>query len=211
MKTIEKTIELNKKWWLQRLADRELTYRSLAARVDLSGPDVSRIINSQRNIKVEEAERIAKALKVDLAEVLKRATAQAPLQRYEKKETKGSPYVNIIGWVDASGHIIKGEGGVIMDRRVVRPARMGADTVAVRIMAPGLVYQWIAYYQKLDYVHDKAVRALCVVETVDGRWMFRRVMRGPTASKYELLNFDGEPVETTGLKTASPVLWMKQE
>lgn len=201
--------ERNKRWFQNKLEERDLTYRSLAAMMDMNGPDVSRIINGQRNIRADEATRLAKILRVPVEDILKRATATSPISRYEKSDVKRSPYVAVVGYVDESGAVKKGGTATAAERRVTRPSRAGDDTVALRLLDMGPLNGWLLYYAPLTYVHDKAVGSMCVVETEDGRKLLRHVQSSGRAKQFKLLDFTCNKEELIELKTAAPIIWMK--
>jgi transcriptional regulator with XRE-family HTH domain len=201
--------ERNKRWFQNKLEERDLTYRSLAALMDMNGPDVSRIINGQRNIRAEEAGRLAKILRVPVEDILKRAAATSPISRYEKSDVKRSPYVAVVGYVDESGVVKRGGTASATERRVTRPARAGDDTIALRLLDMGPLNGWLLYYAPQGYVHDKTVGSLCIVETDDGRKLLRHVQATGRAKQYKLLDFTCNKEEISELKSASPIIWMK--
>lgn len=208
---IEKLVRSNKKWWTDRLLDRELTYRSFAAKIGLAGPDVSRIINSQRNVKAEEAVLISKVLKVPLEDVVSHGVAHAPIQRYERKETKDTSYTKVVGWADMNGQIIRGAKGRQVEKNVLRPAKMTKDAVALRIMTPGPFQGVVAYFYETDIVHEKAMHNRCVVTTKDGRELLRFVSPGKTARDVTLMSLDFKDEERTAIKSAAPIIWFRPE
>lgn len=208
---IDRRVKARKKWWTNVMWDAGLSNRALAALVDLDFGAVNRIINSKRSIKVEKAHKFAKALHVDLEAILRVAPALISEKRTEIKETKGTPYTKVVGWIDEDGNIVKFDRDAVIEKNVTRPARMDAEGVAMRIMDLSLRRGWLVYCEKVDYVHDKAVGNLCVVETVDKQKLLRFVQRTNKARRYELLTMDGKSTGIAELKTAAPVLWIKPD
>jgi hypothetical protein len=207
----QKLIKSNKRWWSALMADHGYTCRSLGSMVGLSGADISNIMNSHRNIKASEAVAFARIFNLDMGEFVYRAQALAPKQRAPREGEKKSPYTPVVGWVDGKGAIIKLGKDAIMEKPVVRPARGDADTKAVRIMNGGDMHGWIAYYQSLDYVHDKAKGALSVVETTTRRKMLCYLQPGGKGPSYRIISLDKQREENVNLKTAAPVVWLKPE
>lgn len=204
----DRRIISNKAWFQDQLADHGLTYRSFAAKMGIHPPDASRIINSQRNIKADEAVKMAKIFNVGVEEILKRSMAMAPIVRNERTGPKRSSHTEVIGVANEEG-VISDAGGY-GERRVIRPAKAAENTVAIRVRTPPFS-GWIAYFEPIEYVNEYAVGHLCVVETYDGKQLLRLVGRSASARVYTLAHPLTGFIETYELRSAALVTWLRQE
>lgn len=211
MVSIDET-ERNKRWFQKQLELNDFTYRSLAAKLNLSGPDVSRIVNGQRNIQADEVAKMARLLNVSVDDILKRSKATAPIERYERNSIKRSPYTSLIGAVGPGGAITKAMGGKMGSRKVMRPARVGDDCVAVTVADVGSMWlDWVFYFTPLDYIHEKSAGKICAIVDADGEQFLGLVQPTGGEKNFQIFSLDGREIKNTKIKSASPISWARQE
>lgn len=211
MVSIDET-ERNKRWFQKQLELNDFTYRSLAAKLNLSGPDVSRIVNGQRNIQADEVVKMARLLNVSVDDILKRSKATNPIERYERNNIKKSPYATLIGAVGPGGAITKTLSGKMGSRKVMRPARVSEDCVAVIMVdVASLWLDWVFYFTPVDYIHEKAAGKMCAIVDAEGEQFLGFVQPAGGEKNFQIFSLDGQEIKKTKLKSASPVCWARQD
>ncbi|CAB5144577.1 HTH_XRE domain containing protein [uncultured Caudovirales phage] len=73
--------KVDTRWFKNRIADRHMSQRKLAATVGMDPGALSLAFHGKRKLSADEVSELARILKVDAAEVLTRAGAGAPTVR----------------------------------------------------------------------------------------------------------------------------------
>lgn len=201
--------EIDTRWFKDRLADRDLTQRKVAATLDLDPAAVSLLLKGVRRMQIDEAARMAELLGVTLDEVMAHAGIEPPL------EARGT--VPIVGWVADDGEVHPGR--IAAPRRAPLPPLMHADTVALRLqMTPGefsMMDGWLMYYAPEDRVVPEAVGRMAVVQlAAKGPRYVRILNRGYAAGKWTLTSpfrpwEERFRIEDVKIDWACPVAWIR--
>lgn len=208
----DESVYVDTHWFQAQLADKRLSQRKLAAMMGLDPAAVSLMLRGKRKMVAGEVAVVARLLGVPVDEVMRHAGIDTGLIERGVSSGLGSGAgagagVPVVGWVDASG-VVKAErsaGPAV----VVRPPVSG-DLEAVRIQTDGLYDGFVLYYRPCEGVSLEAVGQMCIVETVEGLRLVRYVKRGYEPGKYAIGGWRQDKIDDVGLKTATPILWMKQ-
>jgi hypothetical protein len=116
--------------------------------------------------------------------------------------------VEVRGWVDGHGvvHFEPAKGPGVVER----PPGVPAGSVALRLQTEDLWDGWLAFYRPADSVTIDAVGQMCVVELESGETRLRFVSRDYEPGKWAIGGALWEREEGVVLRSASPVLWLKQ-
>lgn len=176
---------------------RGLLQKHLAEHLGITIAQVSRLEKGDRQLKMAEATRLAGFLNVPLGALLD-AGAQVS--------------VPVVGYVGAGAEVFplddlpESEGM----RRVNCPPNLDPrKTVAVEIrgdsMAP-IGDGWLAFYTR-DPEHGPSdvLGHLCICKLTDGRTLLKRIKRGYSEGRYNLLSTNAEMIEDAELEWAAPV------
>jgi hypothetical protein len=199
--------KIDKPWFLNQLRNQSKTASELAKYLKLDPSAVSRMLNDQRDMTMEEAAKTASFLGQPITEVMEHAGI--PLSELNPKDTG---MVRIFGTVNA-------EGMINMDPPKVAPyapipPSMSAHTIALRMLMEGTplahVHGWVLYYEPVKEIPVEAIDRLCVVK-IEGEdhLCVRLVKRSFESGKYRL-SFPWTREESDEkIESASPILWMK--
>lgn len=189
-------------WFVRRLGELGETQRALARFLEADPSTVSKMLSGLRRIRLEEAERLARFLRVPLLEVLEHAgVALEGLGG----SAAGAP---LVGFVDGAGRIRPHRGG---SETILLPL---ADTVAahpelvaLRLDDPeSLMDGWTFFYAPSSRVEAGAVGRLAVVRSRGGRGESLAVVEAGAAPDSFLVNrFDGSQASLR-LTSAAPVV-----
>lgn len=177
-----------------------MTVDQLSERSGYSSSGVRAIENGQNKLRWEAAEAFAPILGVNPAWLL---TGQG------EGEGEGFPMVRIIGIVgaDAGGEVIQTTGQAGYDMAPLPP---GGSAQAVALEVRGRSMRAIADDGTLIYFEDQVnpptrdmLGGYCIVETEDGRVLFKRLMRGSAPGLYDLESQNAPLLEDVRLKWAA--------
>jgi transcriptional regulator with XRE-family HTH domain len=197
---VEKT-GINTKWFLDRLADKDMSARRLALLIGMNPSAMSRTLNGGRKMQMDEAADIARVLGRPFDEVVMHAGIAAP------REIRSAVRLN--GMASAEGFI--GHVGKTAPRTVERPGGTPEDIRGVMIRAPGTVFEgWVAYYVPTARLEPDAVGRLSVVQMADGKKCLRVLVKGFERGKWTLVPLSaGAPLTDVDVEWAAPVLWIR--
>lgn len=194
---------VDKRWFVQRIADKQLSQRKIAGILKLPPSAVSLTLASKRDMAMSEAVQWARILGVPLDEVLRRAGVEPPKE--------GGTTVPIVGWVDESGeiHMEKVQG----PKTAPRPVEVPQDAVALRIQDGGPMDGWLAYFVPGDHLEPDAVGRWSVSKVTNGPQYLRVLQRGYESGKWSLQPMrpavDVKKIENVKVDWACPVFWIK--
>lgn len=196
--------DLDTDWFTDKLAERQMSQRALARLLGVDHASVYRLLRGKRQMRMDEAARIASLLGVDVSEVLAHTGVRVG--------PAGDRTVGLMGWVDGDGevHLYDGER-----ERIPAPPELPEDAMAVRVQAQGGAYQaidgWVYFTTKPESPTQAILGRLAVVECDRGIQMLRFVRRGYRSGTYNLLaSFAGVvAIENAHLEWAAPVLLIR--
>lgn len=186
----------------QRLAEKKL---SASAASRLAGLSEDAIRNMRRAIEKDERQGVSTATILALAPVLG-TTAGWLLDGAGTDET---PYVRIIGLIgaDSGGEVVYVTGQEAHDTAPVPP---GGTTDSVALEVKGHSMRAIAEDGALIYFEQQRTPPTpdmigypCVVETEDGRVLFKRLLKGSGPGLYDLESYSGPTLSDVRLVWAA--------
>lgn len=193
--------DVDKAWFREKLAEKGKTQRALARYMELDPSGVSLLLDGERRMQLDYAEKIARFLGEPAAEVVRRSGLDI-----ERRSAGGQAdkRIQITGYVDGAGeiHLTKPTGST-----TAIPATTPADAVAVRMeggFAPGAA---IVYVPAAE-ISVEAIGRLSVIEIKGGT----KYLGVPTTS-HERGRFNvslpKSNMNDIEMKSATPVLWLR--
>jgi len=124
----------------------------------------------------------------------------------------------IIGVIGAGGIITPPSGSV--SERDGAPLPPGAPR-GVQALVVGGDAMWPAYAdgdviyyaektESLDQIRDRLMGRECVLRTVDGRDMVRRIEAAERSDRFTLTSYNAPPIRDVELWWAAPILWVRK-
>lgn len=204
--SMRKPRRVNKLWFDQQLSRKDVSQAKLAKYMRLDKSSVTRILQGQRSVKVEEAAQIAKFLGQPLMDVMEHLGLDP-----KDLTPRESGLVRISGYIDEHGKVhtkaVRGAG------YVTAPPDVPDDTVALRYhtaLTPlDLLDGRTLFYEPRDTVSADAIGRLCVVQLVNGDQHVCFVRRSHSRGSYVLVSEMGDTRREEVLTSASPVLWIQ--
>lgn len=152
-------------WFKRILAEKRLSQRQLAFKMDMDPGAMSLMLNGKRGMSAGEAAGMAAWINVPVEEILMRAGVSTGVlnltsARAETKavvgrsaiKDKSEPFVvPVVGWANGLGtgnewaQVRMGADGLLGPREVTRPNGVLAGVVALRIQG-GMMDGWVVYY-----------------------------------------------------------------
>lgn len=189
---------VNTKWFQDRIEDRKLSQRKLAAMMGLDPASVSMMLNGKRSIKMAEAASLSSLLGVPLDDVMFNAGLPKP------RDVDSTSPITMV--VDGVGRVKPREG---VSPRVPVPPGLPTMAAALRCEDPTSAFDgWVFFAALRSDVPAEAIGRLCLVRTAEGNEWVRFVRRGYSSGLYTLASLTGEAVPDMRLVTASPILWI---
>lgn len=196
---------VDKEWFTTLMGEHSYSLRKLAGAIGLDPSALSLMLDGKRKMSVEEAGSLAVLLRAPVEEVIKRAGV--------KVQVDFQSLVRLSGWVDPLGLVHQGEKGLMGPNVANAPFATRSTTEALRCQG-GRWDGWVLFFNgpgKAQGVGADAVDRLCVVEL--GGPALRQVCwlkRGYEEGMWNLVPLEDGPTEVSRVKSAVPVLWMKQ-
>lgn len=193
-------------WFTRRLAELGETQRALARFLGADPSTVSKMLSGVRRIRLEEAEALARFLRVPLLDVLEHAGVAL-----EGLPGAGAG-ARLVGIIDGAGRITPWEGEA---EEVLMPfpgplAASHPGLVALRLDDPeSLMDGWLFFYTPAERVEAAAVGRLAVVRSRGGRGESLALVEiGDGLDSFRLNRLDGRGVAAR-LASAAPVVLIR--
>ncbi|MES2348474.1 MAG: helix-turn-helix transcriptional regulator [Pseudomonadota bacterium] len=202
-----KTKAVDARWFKDRLADKQISQRQFAKMLGLDPSAITRFLDGDRNLSMDEAVAFATICGVTLDDVMRRTGVKLP-------SANGKGAAPVVGWVDDRG-IIHQDGADAAHRTVPLPPECPADSVAVRYKAPesasSVMDGWLYYYTRTERVPPEAIGKICVVQVKAGPAMLVHLRKGYTSGTYSIrpLAIGAEMAENVVVERAAPILWIR--
>lgn len=191
---------LNKVWFTDQFAARQISQRQLAFKIDMDPAAMSLVLSGKRKLQIPEAEQIAAELGVPVVDVL----ANAGLDVAAGAATDAL----VTGWIGAMGEVH--EERVEGPRRVPTPIGMPSDTRVLRYQGQDATNGWLTYYVPVAGVGVDAIGRLCVVKTSQGAAYVGRLVRGYSSGVWNIVDpFTRGVIEGVRVLSAAPVAWIR--
>jgi DNA-binding XRE family transcriptional regulator len=188
---------VNTRWFQDRVRDADMSQTKLAKLLGIDKSALSLMFNGKREMKMDEAVRIAEVLGLPIDDVMAHAGVKVP---------KGPSSVAVVATIDATNEVHSKKAG----GRVNSPAELPKDAVAARCEDRGSVmYGWTFYYVPSASVSPDALERLCIVRLVNGAQYLLTPSRGFEPGVFNLRGLNGFSMDGQRLSAASPVLQIK--
>lgn len=227
------SIPIDTAWFKNAIRARETSQRQVAFKMGLDPAGMSLLLRGHRKMSVAEAAELAELLGKPLEEVIARAGGSAHLVGNLRTPSQiaavgganvpprpspdsgtvlghvlAATNIEVVGWIDGRGTVHKeraaGPG------HVERPPGVPAGSVALRLQSQDMWDGWIVFFRPGRGVGAEAVGQMCVIEREDGATQLRFVSRGYEQGKWNVGGGLWDREDDVALRSASPVLWMKQ-
>lgn len=189
------------KWFHDRLADRKLSQRELARRIELDPSALSLTFRGRRSMKLTEAAEISRLLGVPLDEVLFRAGVE---------KNSGGRTLAISGWMDMQGEVhFDNELGEIPHPGGEIPG--GVTVVQCRTAGSVIDYMdgWVFFIGSTAEPPSMAhLSRLCIVRMTGGVIYLAQLRRGYRPGRWNLSGPVAQFTDVT-LDWSAPVLSIK--
>jgi transcriptional regulator with XRE-family HTH domain len=195
---------MNKAWFTDKIEQKGLTQKDIAARLDIQAPHVSRLLSGQRRLQINEAVELAKMLDVPLDDILINAGIRLP----QSVET-ASRIVQIHGFVDADLKV----------NEATKPLGKAPGLTGVkayRVLRFQTNNAWdgvLLYYKSTESPRSELIGARAIVKIQGASGLhFRYVKKGYSAGHHRLLNpFTETELETDAkIAEAYPVICLRE-
>lgn len=207
---------INTQWFIERLADAQMSQRGLAKAIQMDAAAVSLMLRGKRRMQINEAAEIARTLHLQLSDVLLHAGLHAGeaagLVAPTKKAATGgrSSMVPLAYVIDGTAELRPIEP----ESRVELCSDLPPDAVAAQArtaMSPlQSMDRWLIAFRRRS-THDpisESIDRYCVVQLDDGRMTFGYLRPGYTSGRYIIHGTGRDGVEVA-VAWAEPVLIIK--
>lgn len=193
--------EINRRYFDSLLAEKKLSLRSLATRMNMNHSQLSLTFSGGRRMTLDEAAQLSNVFGVPLHKIVENAGVTV-------KPTSGRR-VPVIGAVRGDGTVETYDDGTI--ERTTAPDDMPADSVAVQCRMAGTPLDWmdgfVMFCRKPDEVDPASLGRVCLCKIKDGGTVLAMVKRG---YKENTVNLAGPYHQDSAvLEWASPILWTR--
>jgi transcriptional regulator with XRE-family HTH domain len=196
------TIAIDTKWFVNRIADRDMSQRGLASLMNLDPAAISLMLRGKRKMTMAEAAQMAALLDVAPSEIFERAGIEAANPKQ----------VKMIGFVDGKGEIVFAAKGA--HTFVAPPGEVAPATVAIQAKTAGTALDHLdGFIYFVDDCKGNPTQylnsyVLCAIK--GGATMLALVRKGYQRGTYNLRPLGGNTnLENMQIVWASPVTFIK--
>lgn len=194
---------IDTQWFAETLAAKGLSQRGLGRLLDCNASSVNRLINGKRQLRFDEAERLATFLGVGVSEIISHAGVRvAP---------EGVGKTRLVGYIDGAG-----EAHIDWDARdefVQSLPGLPPSSVALQYRTAMTAWDsldgWTVYVEPPNGRVDHALNRLALVTLESGITVIAFLRRGYKLGKYNITNFLGPALENVDVDWAAPVLLIR--
>ena len=195
---------IDKKWFVAKLQEKEITQRKMAAALGVDPASVSVLLSGNRRLQLAEAEVIAQLLNEPVVDVLRHAGVSV--------EAGSAESVPIVGWIDDE-NVVHFKRPATGQRTVEAPPGVPSGCVALRYETQNTLGSrdgWLIFFVPGSVVDVDALGRWSVVD-VDGKTVLRVINRGHSRGSYKLTSHRAgiAPGEAGSVRAATPVLWVR--
>lgn len=176
--------------------------RQLAKRIELEPSAVSLMLRGMRKMTLEEANKIASLLGVQVTEVLRQAGVPV------SDDVRG---VALVGYVDANSTV----KSLNSSKRIVGPPDVPHDGSALQVRAPSTFHDGWLLFVGGDNPPEAFQDMVCVITLTGGKRIAGTLRRGYESGTYNvipLMDMTGKgTMEDQTVESVAPVLWMRPQ
>lgn len=190
---------VNTEWFRTILAEREMSMRGLAKKMELDPASVSLMLRGMRRMTTAEANKIATILGVQVTEVLRQAGVPVSQDAHN---------VPLVGTIDAHGKV----KALKSTDRQMAPHDVPTDGMALQVRCPSSAADgWIVFCSSAKSPPDTSLERLCVARLANGVSVFGTLRKGYEKNTYNI--FTSLPLESSlenqSVDSVSSVLWIR--
>ncbi len=190
-------------WFQARLREVDVSQRALAKTLGLDPAAITQTFKGERELKIEEAKKMAEVLRVGLSEVLRRAGVDVD------DDIHMTP---VVGYMDGRGEVTFVAHG--SEDRAVGPADLPADAIAIQartaLSKMASLDRWLLFCSSSKTAPNDQIGRLSIAGCRDGSMVVAHIQRGYKDGLYNLhIGVSADIRENVDLLWASPVLWLK--
>lgn len=192
-------VTVNTDWFRANLAERKMSMRGLAKKMDLDPASVSLMLRGKRRITTAEANTIAQILSISVTEVLRQAGVPV---------SEDAHSVALVGTIDATGKVKKLSGKA----RHQTPPDCPTDGIALQVRCPSSAADgWLVFAASATTPPATALERLCVVHLKSGDTIVGTLRKGYDKDTFNIICNLPEPHlhENVSVKSVSTVLWIR--
>lgn len=186
-------INVDTKWFREMLAERDLSQRRFAHAMQLDPAAMSLLLRGKRNVKLDEAQRMAEILRIPVSIVL----AHFGVRALKNENKDGVP---LVGIVDEHGLITRSEG-----EYVARPQEI--DEYAVSLY--GANNQWVYYVSGTESPIADCVNRLCMAQVKGEAHALLTYIRKGIRGGYTIQNARDIMPQEAEIEHAAPVILIR--
>ncbi len=201
------TKAIDKQWFMDQLAKRGRSLRDLAVRIGIDPSALSRALNGERKLKIEEAEKIARFLETTVEDVLRHMGM--PIEAHGGRHRIAlTANINEAGKIEKlkdemplpESVLVRAQAAVVGDYTLLSAAQVRARKGALSIWDDAVLL-----FEETNAVEPEAVGVLSVVTLRDGVQMIGHLDKARKTGEATLRTPSGETKEVV-LQSAAPVL-----
>lgn len=189
--------EFNKQWFVDRIADRELTAGKLAAMMGLSRSLMSKRLSGHIPITLAEAADMARMLGVDVTEIMRHSGISLP----------GGSKAKIVGQCSGLGAVVA--AGKKGPKEIEVACSSLATLRGVLVGHDGALEGWVALFAPSAKLQPEAVGRLAIVGAGSKTWL-GVLARGAARGRWNVADLAGAVLAADlAVESASPVQWVR--
>ena len=191
-------MELNRRFFDSLMAEKKLSLRGLAAKMDMGHSQLSLTFSGARKMTLDEASKLSNIFSVPLHVIVENAGVTV--------KPIGGRRVNVIGAMRGDGTVELYEKGVV--ERTTAPDSLPDDAVAIQSRTAGTNLDWtdgwVLFCRQPNGMEPAYLGRMCLCQVKDGPAAVSMVKRGYRENTF---NLSGPyQRESVVLEWASPVL-----
>lgn len=196
------TRPIDTQWFVDRLADRELSQRALAKLMGLDPAAVSLMLRGKRKMTMAEAAQLAALLDISTTEMFERAGLQPNIKKR----------VKLVGTINQNAEIVFfGKGAHAF---VDPPGDVPPETIAVQAKTAGTKLErkdgQIVFIDHVKTNPAQHIGNMCACAVKGGSTVIAQIRKGYKRGTYNLILLgDSGTIEDAEIVWASPITWVK--
>ncbi len=190
---------VNTEFFRTKLAEREMSMRTLAKKLDLDPASVSLMLRGKRRITTAEANHMAVILGISVTEILRQAGVPV---------TEDAHNVALVGTIECAGKVKKYTGKI----RHQTPPDVPTDGIALQVRCPSSAADgWLLFCSSAAVAPLTSLERLCVVHLKSGDTLIGTLRKGYDKGTLNVNCALPEPhlYENQIVKSVSEVLWIR--
>jgi hypothetical protein len=200
--------EIDSEWFKDRIRDKKKSTRGLARHLDIDPASASRMINGQRKMSMEEAQKIAIFLGLPINEVMRHTGIQM--------DGDGQPSkIVLAAMINETGELERLPEPRPLPQSVIEKATLALGigynqrVLAAQIRAAkGPLNLWddaVILFTVADTVEPLSVNALSIVRLRDGKQYLAKIDKARKTGEAQITTAAGK-MEDAYLETATPII-----